>query len=310
MGRNRWCAEPGLGASAVIAGLAPPSTQLLLVGAGVLALAVVGVWLLRRRARRRMALAEELARLNGEISAAGGSAPSVERVGEADDEPESPQISPAEPRRPARPVPASIEAIATPGEVQPGGHSVARLEARVTTLDGESAAGVRLRMVADGGPVGRVFADRTTVTDPDGRASLEVRVPLIAEGRRLYFTAEVAGDGEGAGSLRARTWVRVRDIALEVRPDRPRVRRGADGGIRLLALLRDDAGDPVEGVELRSEVVDAGGGALTPETVETDAEGRAEFLYGAGQRVGEVRVRIWPEGEPHLTREIVVTQAE
>ena len=310
VGRNRWCDEPGLGASAVIAGLAPPSTQLLLVGAGLLAMALVGAWLLRRSARRRVALAEDLARLNEEIEAAAAVGPAPETGGEEAVDLDALPAVPAGAPRSSRPVPALIEAVATPDEVQPGGLSVARLEARVTTLDGEPAAGVRLRMVADGGPVDRVFADRTTVTDPDGRASLEVKVPLIAEGRRMYFTAEVTGVGEGADSLRARTWVRVRDVALEVRPDRPRVQRGGDGGTWLLALLRDDAGEPVKGVELRSEVVDAGGGALTPETAETDAEGRAEFLYGAGQRVGEVRVRIWPEGEPHLAREIVVTQVE
>lgn len=290
--------------------VALPSTWVLLVGGALLAVAVVGWWLLRRRGRRRADLADELARLNDEIRAAEEAAASggAEPAGEAPTD-ALPGL-PAEARRASRPAPAAVETVVTPDEVQPGGHSVARLEARVTTLDGEPAAGVRLRMVADGGPVGRVFADRTTVTDRDGRTSLEVRVPLIAEGRRLYFTAEVIGVGEGADSPRARTWVRVRDVALEVRPDRPRVQRGADGGTRLLALLRDDAGEPVKGVELRSEVVDAGGGPLTPETAATDAGGRAEFLYSAGDRVGEVRVRIWPEGEPQLTREIVVEQVE
>ena len=310
VGRNRWCDEPGLGASVILAGLTPPSLQLLLVGAGLLALALVGAWLLRRSARRRAALAEELARLNEEIEAAAAVEPALETGGEEAVDLDAPPAVPAAFPRPTRPVPASVEVVVAPNEVQPGGRSMVRLGARVTTSEGTPAAGVRLRMVADGGPVDRVIADRTTVTDPDGCASLEVRVPLLAEGRRLYFSAEVTGDGEGAAILRARTWVRVRDVAIEVRPDRPTVQRGADGGLQLMAVLRDDAGEPVEGVELRSEVVDAGGGALTPETAETDAEGRAEFLYGAGQRAGEVRVRFWPEGEPQLVREIVVTQVE
>lgn len=288
------------------AGVALPSTDVLVVGGALLVLVVVGWWLLRRRARRRAALAEELARLNEEISAV-GAGPSPVAAGE---EGEPRAEAPAEASRAVRPAPASIETVVTPDEVQPGGRSVVRLGARVTTTEGEPVAGVRLRMVVDGGPVDRVIADRTTVTDPDGCASLEVRVPLIAGGRRLYFTAEVTGTGEEHGTLRARTWVRVRDIALEVRPDRPRVQRGEDGGVQLLALVRDDAGEPVQGIELRSEVVDAGGGTLTPETAETDVDGRVEFLYGAGERVGEVRVRIWPEGEPRLAREIVVEQVE
>lgn|GEM_PF-6158559 len=296
--------SPG-GAQLTLGGVEISPGGLFLAAAAALLL-VAGVWWgMRRRARRRAALAEELARLDEEIEAVGGATASFEGV---EEEIGSSAPGPALPE--PRPAPAAIETVATPDEVQPGGLSVARLEARVTALDGEPSAGVRLRMVADGGPVGRVFADRTTVTDPDGRASLEVKVPLIAEGRRLYFTAEVAGVGDHSETLRSRTWVRVRDVALEVRPDRLRVQRGADGGTTLVAVLRDDAGEAVEGVELRCEVVDAGGGTLTPETATTDLGGRAELLYSAGDRVGEVRVRIWPEGEPQLAREVVVEQTE